>query len=166
VDHNPAYLVVAGLLALCALAVLAVLVQWVRGIGAPQYERVDLFSAAERSFLGVLERVFGDEYRVLAKVNLADIIRPRKGLSNSAWRTAMNRIDRKHVDFVLCDRQTLAVVAIIELDDSSHKRSRAKRGDETKNKALAAAGIPMVRIAAKRGYTPADVREQISGMLG
>lgn len=78
----------------------------------------------------------------------------------------MNRIDRKHVDFVLCDRQTLAVVAIIELDDSSHKRSRAKRGDETKNKALAAAGIPMVRIAAKRGYTPADVREQISGMLG
>ena len=68
------------------------------------YERIEkLFSAAERSFLGVLEEIFGREYAILGKLRLADIIRVRRGLSNSARTSALNRITSKHVDFALCD---------------------------------------------------------------
>src|SRR2546425_1147089 len=74
------------------------------------YDRIGkLFSDAERSFLGVLEQVVGSQYRVFGKIRLADIIRPRKTLSKSAWATAKNRIDRKHVDFAICDPRTLQV---------------------------------------------------------
>jgi very-short-patch-repair endonuclease len=70
------------------------------------------------------------------------------------------------VDFAICDFRTLQVIGIIELDDSSHKSAARKRRDEFKDKALAAAGVPIVRIPAQRGYSPAEVREQVSVLFG
>ena len=81
--------------------------------GKISYERRDpLFSTAERSFLGVLEQILGKEYRIIGKVRMADIIRPRKGLSPSARTSALNRITSKHVDFAVCDPKTLQVVGV------------------------------------------------------
>ena len=130
------------------------------------YERRDpLFSPAERSFLGVLEQIVGKEYRVIGKVRMADIIRPRKGLSGSAWRSALNRITSKHVDFAVCDPRTLQVVGVIELDDSSHDRTDRQRRDKFVDAALSSAGVPLVRIPAQRAYTPAEVRQRVSVLI-
>src|SRR5438477_5055222 len=94
-------LMVSELVIVAILGAIAGLLQ--RG-GPLPYERIEkLFSPAERSFFGVLEQIFGDEYRILGKVRLADIIRPRRGLSNSACTSAFNRISGKHVDFAICD---------------------------------------------------------------
>src|ERR1700726_3045184 len=131
------------------------------------YERRDrLFSPAERSFLGVLEQIFGKEYRVIGKVRIADIIRPRKGLSASARTSAVNRITSKHVDFALCDLRTLQVVGVIELDDSSHSESARQRRDKFVDAALSSAGVPFVRIPAQRAYTPSEIRERVSVLFG
>ena len=131
------------------------------------YERIEkLFSPAERSFLGVLEENFGRDYAILGKLRLADIIRVRKGLSNSARTAALNRITSKHVDFALCDLDTREVIGVIELDDSSHQKASRQRRDEFIDKALGAAGVPAVHITAQRSYTPAKVREQVSILLG
>jgi hypothetical protein len=137
-----------------------------KGRGAFPYERIErLFSPAERSFLGVLEEVIGKEYVVLGKVRLADIIRPRKGLSNSERTSAQNRINSKHVDFVVCDLRTRAVVGIIELDDSSHQRASRQRRDEFLDKALAAADVPVAHVAAQKAYRPAELRSQIAALF-
>jgi len=50
-------------------------------------------------------------------------------------------------DFVLC-RSDLTVVAVIELDDRTHFRADRKRADDRKTKALAGAGLRLVRIPA------------------
>ena len=137
-----------------------------KGRGTFPYERIErLFSPVERSFLGVLEEVIGKEYVVLGKVRLADIIRPRKGLSNSDRASALNRITSKHVDFAVCDLRTRAVVGIIELDDSSHQRASRQRRDEFIDKALAAAEVPVVHVAAQKAYQPAELRTQIAGLF-
>src|SRR6266704_6880928 len=118
---------------LLILIIAVVIKSFLRGSGARNYsyERRDrLFSPAERSFLGVLEQIFGKEYRIIGKVRIADIIRPRKGLSASARTSALNRITSKHVDFALCDLRTLQVVGVIELDDSSHSEDRRQRRDK------------------------------------
>jgi very-short-patch-repair endonuclease len=134
-----------------------------RGPVSLPYERTEhLFSPAERSFLGVLEEVLEKEFCILGKVRLADIIRPRKGLSNSERTSALNRITSKHVDFAVCDLRTRAVVGVIELDDSSHQKASRQRRDEFIDKALSAAGVPIVHIAAQKGYQLAEVRSQIS----
>ena len=127
------------------------------------YERRDrLFSPAERSFLGVLEQILGEQYRVIGKVRIADIIRPRKGLSASARTSALNRITSKHVDFAVCDPRTLQIVGVIELDDSSHREARRQRRDEFVDAALVSAGVPLVRIPAQRAYASAEVRLRVS----
>lgn len=131
------------------------------------YERRNLlFSAAERSFLGVLEQILGKDYRVIGKVRMADIIRPSGGLSRSARMAALNRITSKHFDFAVCDPRTLQVVGVIELDDSSHREASRRRRDEFVDAALSSAGVPIVRIPAQRAYMPAEIRLRLSALFG
>jgi hypothetical protein len=131
------------------------------------YQKADsLFSPAERSFLGVLERAVGDECKVLGKIRLADILSPSKGLSRSGWQKAFNRIAAKHVDFALCAKDDLSLLCAIELDDNSHKKSERKSRDDFLEKALSAAAIPFIRFAVRASYNLQEVRSQIAEATG
>ena len=77
--------------------------------------RETLFTPAERSFLGVLEQALDSKYRIFGKVRLGDILKPAKGLSNSKRATALNKVNQKHVDYVVCSATDLAVVGVVEL---------------------------------------------------
>jgi hypothetical protein len=47
-----------------------------------KYELQDKFySEAERSFLGVLDSILNEDWRVFGKVRVADVLTPEKGLS-------------------------------------------------------------------------------------
>ena len=127
-----------------------------------KYERRQkLFSDAERSFLGVLDQLFGAQYRIFGKVGLSDILKTQAGLSNSARSSAFNRIRGRHVDFVLCDPSTFEIVATIELDDSSHEAAPRQNRDKFVDQALSSAGVPLIRFKAQRAYNPTEVREKI-----
>ncbi len=131
----------------------------------PYVRSTSLFTPAERSFLGVLEQVAGNDYRVFGKVRLGDVVEVRRGLSNSQRQSARNRIDRKHLDFVVCDSNELSVLCAIELDDKSHSRPDRRERDQFLDKALEAAGVPIVRIPNKRIYTLEEVRAALSPAL-
>lgn len=72
-------------------------------------------------------KVIADEkgYVICPKVRLLDIIEPQKG--HEKYKTLMYKIQAKHVDFVICDKD-MHIKVIIELDDSSHdKKDRKER---------------------------------------
>ena len=71
-------------------------------LGFPYQPAKPLFSAAERSFLGVLDQAVGPEHRVFGKVRVADVAAVKSGLGNSARQGALNRIAAKHFDFLVC----------------------------------------------------------------
>ena len=121
-----------------------------------------LFSPAERSFLGVLEQSLDSSYRVFGKVRLGDIVKPAKGLSNSKRATSQNKINQKHVDFVVCAAADLAVVGVVELDDKSHERGDRAGRDQFVDRALADAKIPVVHFPAKKGYALPEVRAKLA----
>ncbi len=125
-----------------------------------------LFTPAERSFLGVLEQALDSQYRIFGKVRLGDIVKPAKGLTPSKRTTASNRINQKHVDFVICSAGDLALLGVVELDDQSHGREDRAKRDEFVDLALAAAKIPIVHFSAKRAYTLPDVRPKLAELLG
>lgn len=118
-------------------------------LGYPYERQPALFTPAERSFLGVLERALDGEYSVFGKVNLADVIKVRRGLSNSERQSALNRINRKHLDFVICKGDTLDLICAIELDDKSHDLKARKERDAFLDEALGAANVPIVRFPAQ-----------------
>ncbi|GIU39970.1 hypothetical protein TUM3794_16760 [Shewanella colwelliana] len=124
-----------------------------------------LFSPAERSFLGVLDQAIGDQYRVLGKVRIADVITPQKGMSRQHWQGAFNRISAKHFDYLLCDKESLNVVAAIELDDNSHQRANRQQRDQLITDACLTAELPLIRFSAQRSYHIDKVRSSIHTSL-
>jgi very-short-patch-repair endonuclease len=123
--------------------------------------KTSLCYPAERSLLGVLDQILSDKYRVLLKVRVADLLEIQKGASKSLRQSAFNRISCKHVDFVVCDKNDLSILGIIELDDQSHKSARRQKRDSFLDSALNSAGIPIVRIRAQNTYSVVDIRNQL-----
>jgi very-short-patch-repair endonuclease len=78
---------------------------------------------------------------VLAQVQLSRLLGVKKGADAQGW---LNRINRMSADFVVCQKDA-TVLAVIELDDASHRGERRAAADAKKDKALAAAGIKLIR---------------------
>lgn len=132
----------------------------------PYQKEPTLFTPAERSFLGVLEQAVGDQFRIMGKVRLADVIRVRPGLSASARQTAFNKISAKHVDFAAFNPSDLAIQFAVELDDASHGKKSRQNRDIFLDRAMQAAGVPLIRFPARKTYSIQEVREAIASELG
>ena len=120
--------------------------------------RSTLFTAAERSFLGVLDQAVATDYRVFGQVRLSDVVDLKRDLSPRLRQSALNRIQSKHLDFVLCDPSTLEIKCAIELDDSSHAQASRRNRDVFLTTMCESIGLPLVRIAAKHTYSVAELR--------
>jgi hypothetical protein len=129
-------------------------------IGFPYQPAKPLFSAAERSFLGILDQAVGSEHRVFGKVRVADVASVKPGLGNSARQGALNRIAAKHFDFVVCRSGDLSLVCAVELNDKSHSSQRAQARDEFLANVCRAINLPLLTVPAKAAYSPQDVRAQ------
>jgi hypothetical protein len=116
------------------------------------------FSAAERSFYEILRRLVPG-HTVFAKVRLADLVYVRKG--TAAWQSYFNRIDRKHIDFILCNADLSPVMAI-ELDDCSHDDEDRQSRDRFVDQVLGSVGLPIIRVRAKHAYKREEVRRMLS----
>lgn len=77
----------------------------------PYQKKWYLLSPAERDFYETLRQVIGDRYLIFTKVRLLDLLWLPQNLPNR--QTHMNRVQAKHVDFVLCHPQTVAPALVI-----------------------------------------------------
>jgi very-short-patch-repair endonuclease len=134
--------------------------------GAPQspYRKQEyLLTTGERSFFGVLSQAISDDMYVFAKVRLSDLLRVSQGAKD--WRVHQNKIQSKHIDFVLCDKATTETRLLIELDDSSHQRANRQSRDAFLDEALRGAGLPILHVTARRCYPVAELRQQVLSLL-
>jgi hypothetical protein len=151
------------LAAVAALASLVVLHRLLRPL-APTlpYRRIDsLLTPAERAFYEVLQGVVGDDLHLFVKVRLADLVALPRTVDNR--QAHLSRIASKHIDFVLCERRTVAPVLAVELDDSSHQAGPRRQRDALVNDVLQAAGLPLLRVPVKRSYVPDEVAALVGG---
>lgn len=120
---------------------------------------------AERSFLGALEQSLPDGVGLLAKVRLGDIFQPCKGLNPSERTKAGNRINSKHVDFLLVRTSDLVAVAGVELDDKSHQRSARQKRDEFVDEVFRSCGLPLLHVPAQANYSVAELKTSLAQFL-
>lgn len=83
---------------------------------------------------------------IIAKVRLADLVEVQKGLTKSEWQTAFNQINKKHIDFVLCNPENLYPILLIELDDSTHQQEKQKQRDEFVENLYQKTGYKLLRV--------------------
>ncbi|MBL8876342.1 MAG: DUF2726 domain-containing protein [Phycisphaerae bacterium] len=129
----------------------------------PYLRRTALLRPGERAFLPTLQQACADRSLIFTQVQLSKLIYPRSGIAR--WQSYQNKIDRKSVDFVLCHPTSLVPQLIIELDDKSHTREDRQQRDDFVNRALNAAGIPLLRIPAASSYSAAALEQQIRGKV-
>lgn len=158
---------VAALMPLVVLAVLFAALKVLlpllkKPIGTPYEPAGKLLSPAELSFLGVLKQALGDGYSIMCKVRLADVVNVKKGLGRADWQQAFNRIQSKHLDFVVCDPNDSTVLMAVELDDQSHGQAKRQERDSFVEDVLRVAGVPLRRFTVKRGYSVEDVRAALT----
>lgn len=94
------------------------------------------------------------DHIVLAQVALSRMLGVNKGNNYGTW---FNRINRMSADFVVCSKDS-TIVAVIELDDASHKRATREIADAKKDKALASAGIRIIRWKVSSMPDEADIK--------
>src|SRR5688500_3353223 len=132
----PLVVFVGGAIALIVLALVAL------RDGAPPYERRGvLLGPSEINFLRTLQLAVREDWLIFSMVRLSDILKVRaKTRKTKTWN---GRLQGKHLDFVLCDTESLEVKLAIELDEGA--ASRTER-DKFVYLALTAAGLPLLRV--------------------
>jgi len=130
----------------------------------PYLIRDDFLSAAEVSFYHVLRSAVAEWAMVCPKIPLGDLFYV-KSSDNSKFRTYTNKIDRKHVDFLLCDPKTMRPIMGVELDDKSHLRQDRQERDEFVKNLFLAAKLPLARIPVKFSYSVAELNSLLQSYV-
>jgi hypothetical protein len=130
----------------------------------PYHLRDNFLSPAELSFYGVLRTVVDSRATISAKVGLNDLFYVKRE-DPSRYRIYTNKIDRKHVDFLLCDPVTMRPIVGIELDDKSHERTDRKERDAFVDQVFQAAQLPLLHVPAKRGYVTSEIAALLAPYL-
>lgn len=147
----------------------------------PYAPRQGVLTAGELAFFPVLlsavrlvaEQRQAAEPLVLAKVRLADVVEVATAesgslsLTPSQRTTAQNRINSKHVDFVVCHPQTTRPLVVVELDDSSHNQPRRQARDEFVDRVCGSGPRPIhvLHVRASSSYDAERLAKQIQEAL-
>jgi very-short-patch-repair endonuclease len=120
--------------------------------------RESLLSRGEFAFYRVLRQAVTARQGISMKTRLADVVRCQPEL----WDTVHGRrLSQKHVDFVIYDRFTAAIVAVVELDDQSHNVPDRRDRDAFVDRVLVALGVAIFRVRAASSYNIDALRLQL-----
>lgn len=129
-----------------------------------KYNRKQFFlTRAEHECYDALVSAVGEKYYVFPQVHLPTILDNK--VKGQNWRSALSHINRKSVDFVLCDKNYISPKLAIELDDKSHERPDRQDRDREVKRILEIAGLPLLRIENHGRFNPEDISQKINFIL-
>lgn len=123
---------------------------------SPRFVRKRFLTDAEIRMLGLLEAAL-PQHRVMAQVAMGALLKTGETSRRRAMATR-NRFSSKIVDFAIVTRDTAEVIALVELDDSSHSVLK----DAKRDAMTAAAGYRTIRIGSRPRPSLQSVREAVS----
>ncbi|MCA9353659.1 DUF2726 domain-containing protein [Candidatus Nomurabacteria bacterium] len=109
-----------------------------------------LITKSEAELFNLLIQEFGNKYYIFPQVHLSSFLDHK--IKGQNWSAALSHIQRKSVDFLICDKEYITPLVAIELDDKSHEREDRKERDFVVEKILESANIKLVRIKKEDQY--------------
>jgi len=125
---------------------------------APQYKysrKAEFITAREKDFYKVLQDVAGDRYYIFPQIHLSALF--KNETVGKYHKLAFQIINRRSVDYVLCDKTTLEPVYAVELDDSTHDTAKSIKRDENVNQMFKNSNLPLVRFRNYSNLTKEDI---------
>ncbi|OOS22644.1 DUF2726 domain-containing protein [Moraxella pluranimalium] len=127
------------------------------------FEPMPLMTDSEVLFYKKLKMAL-PEFHLFGQVQLSRMIEPTEDVADERqfW---FNRVCRQSVDYALVDDDLQTVLAAIELDDWTHESKARQKQDAKKDKALASAGIPIIRFHAEKMPSAQMIRQEVLDVL-
>jgi len=147
---------IAGLLLACALLALVLAAR--RKKPAFRVAKRAFLTDNEKEFLLRLEEAF-PEHRVMAQVSMGALMAPDVRGGGSEYLSIRSRFAQKVVDYVVLD-DALEVVALVELDDRTHRLEK----DAARDAMTAAAGYVTLRYRSREKPAPKMIRAELSAL--
>ncbi len=119
----------------------------------------------EGAFYNALRTAVGDHGVVMAKVNISNVITPKKTKNKKQWFIAYNRISKSYFDFVVCDARTLEPRVIIELDDGKELKKGKVDREKLIIQVCKSANIPLIGANLKLSYQVAKLRRLLAAHI-
>jgi hypothetical protein len=138
--------------ALLAVAALALVYLRIRKPWLTRLRRKPLLTSNEAEFFHRLQRALPG-FHVFPQVSFAAFLTDDGKLSRKAQWAVRAKFDRKIADFVICDRQTLKVVAVVELDDRTH----VAHSDRQRDAITKAVGYQTIRYQSRQKPSQAEI---------
>ena len=123
-----------------------------------------LLTNAELNFYKVLREAVSESQIICPKVRMQDVLWT-KTYRVKDKQSFINKVNRKHFDFVICDKDTLKPLMAIELDDKSHEEDDRKERDEFVNALFTKSlGFRVIHIPVRYSYDIIELQGKIYGM--
>ena len=123
---------------------------------------------SELNLYKVLLELFGDSYFIFPQINYSHLIQPKK----ATWeeeRKYRSRIDRKSADFVMCDKERIVPLLVIELDGSAHNLRTKQTRDEFINDITNVVGLPILHLKncdLDKEFIRKEINQKLTGITG
>ena len=121
-----------------------------------RFKPKNLQTGAEAQFFERLQAAFPDLY-IAVQVSMSALVEAIDYKDRTQFRTY-------YVDYVICDPKATRPLLVVELDDPTHNREKAKERDVRKNAVLKDAGIPLVRIKHLNN-TPESLKRHLAPII-
>lgn len=118
----------------------------------------------ELKYYKILNEAVGENYYILAQAHLSAFLE-HKVPNGQNWKVAFRHINGKSIDYLLCDKQTLAPLLAIELDDASHEKQDRRLRDEEVERIFTDAKLPLMRVASHGEISPESLLEKIKSLI-
>jgi hypothetical protein len=121
-----------------------------------------LLTQPELACFNTLKTVAGNEFYIMAKVSLSDIAVVKKGVDQARLKKAAKQ-GKRHIDFILCNKETLAVICAIELENAATAASGKK--DHHSADLLEEVGVMVFHMPVKTSYSVPEMQQALTPYL-
>ncbi len=129
-----------------------------------EYKRKSFFmTRTEQAFYKGLVQAVGSEFFIFPQAHLPTLIDEK--VPGQDWRAARSHVNRKSVDFVLCDKEYISPKLAIELDDSSHERQERIERDREVERIFDSVGMPLLRVEYRENLSVEELASRIREKL-
>lgn len=118
-----------------------------------------IMTQAESHLFRRLESIAGSKYYIFPQIHLSSILDHQ--VYGQDWRAALARIQRKSVDFVLVNKQTLTTSYAIELDDKTHDATARITRDDFVDEIFSDANVTLVRFRNITRMSDQDITQKL-----
>lgn len=122
-----------------------------------------IMTERESAFYQRLARIAAGRYLVFPQIHLSSLATNKT--TGKYYKLGFQRINRRSVDYILADPQTLQAIYAVELDDPTHNTAKGRNSDAVKEEILGQIGLPLVRLRNVEQMSDDDIIRSFQAAL-